>query len=188
MLVELKINKDLVNDWNENLDRCIREYKDPDGYFESQRIKEDHKDSDIFFPLNMDEEFPDAPKGFVIAGLNFTFQIKAISNVKIINEFNDFMPDKSDKVQDWSNTRANYGVCDDEQQILKRYPELITSDKKFVVIITPIHKEGQPEQGGWRWHKWGSYIGIQNSQSEYIYDEPEIDRVLLFHIYSVEMI
>lgn len=82
--------------------------------------------------------------------------------------------------------RECYGVCDNVQQILDHYPELQSSeDREFVVGITRIRKEEQPEWGGWRWHKWGEYIGTQSPQCEYIHDEPEIEEVFVFHIYEV---
>ena len=33
---------------------------------------------------------------------------------------------------------------------------------------------------GWRWHKWGPYIGTQDPQCEYLADEPEIKEVFVY--------
>lgn len=77
-----------------------------------------------------------------------------------------------------------YGVCDTVEQVLEKCPELEASNRKFVITVTPIIKSKQPPEGGWRWHKWGEYIGTQDPQCEYIYDEPHIERVLCFHIYE----
>jgi len=49
-----------------------------------------------------------------------------------------------------------------------------------------IRKDLEPTDGGWRWHKWGEYIGTQNPQMEYIHDEPEIEKVYVYHIYELE--
>ncbi|MHA1169977.1 MAG: hypothetical protein ACTSRU_19285 [Candidatus Hodarchaeales archaeon] len=84
---------------------------------------------------------------------------------------------------DWTNYRDNYGVCDNIDQILKRYPELEQPDRYFMVTLKEIRREDQPDRGGWRWHKWGEYIGDQKSEHEYLYDE-EIDSVICFHIYE----
>lgn len=78
-----------------------------------------------------------------------------------------------------------YGVCDNVQQILDQCPELEAStDRQFLITVTPIVRANQEPQGGWRWHKWGEYIGEHNPQHEYLYDEKDIDQVLVFHIYE----
>ncbi|MGG1671524.1 hypothetical protein ACIFOE_12895 [Paenibacillus sp. NRS-1783] len=79
-----------------------------------------------------------------------------------------------------------YGVCDHYEQILNLAPEIINSEKKYVIGLTLVKKEWEPEDGGWRWHKWGEYIGNQSPQCEYIYDEPEIEQVYCYYIYEIE--
>lgn len=79
---------------------------------------------------------------------------------------------------------GSYGVCDSVEQLLSACPELEAPGREFVVTVTPIRKDAEPDTGGWRWHKWGMYIGTQNPQCEYIYDEPSIEEVLCFHIYE----
>jgi hypothetical protein len=78
-----------------------------------------------------------------------------------------------------------YGVCDTYKQILEQYPGIITSDRKFVISITPILKENQSKKGGWRWYKWGSYIGKHTPITEYLYDDPSIDKVYVYTIYEL---
>ena len=80
--------------------------------------------------------------------------------------------------------RGAYGVCDSLENLLDVYPELKNSDRQFVVSMTKIDQDEQDEEGGWRWHKWGDYIGTQEPTTEYIYDEPLIKRVYCFHIYE----
>jgi hypothetical protein len=77
-----------------------------------------------------------------------------------------------------------YGVCDNLEQLLEACPELEAPGREFVVTLTPIRRENQPSSGGWRWHKWGKYIGTQDPQCEYLYDENDIDEVFVFHIYE----
>jgi len=79
----------------------------------------------------------------------------------------------------------NVGVCDNYQQVLDKWPIIETETRKFVMSITPIVKANQPPQGGWRWHKWGDYIGVHQPQCEYLYDEPQIDKVYVYHIYEI---
>lgn len=74
------------------------------------------------------------------------------------------------------------GVCDNLQQLLEYVPEVISSERKFVITLTKILKRNQSPTGGWRWHKWGPYIGTQNPQHEYLYDEENIKEVFVYHI------
>lgn len=81
-------------------------------------------------------------------------------------------------------TTGPYGVADSVQQILDANPELRDPDRKFLVTVNRLRRSEQPEEGGWRWHKWGEYIGTREPRCEYLYDEPEIEEVLVFHIYE----
>lgn len=84
--------------------------------------------------------------------------------------------------EDWPD---DFGVCDHWSQVIERWPELLTDPRRFVVTVTPIRKTDQTASGGWRWHKWGEYIGTKDPQYEYLYDEPDIDVVYVFHILEV---
>lgn len=77
-----------------------------------------------------------------------------------------------------------YGVCDDAQQLLDHCPELLAPGRFFIVTLTPVIRENQPPVGGWRWCKWGQYIGMQNPEHEYLYNDTHIDRVFCYHIYE----
>lgn len=79
-----------------------------------------------------------------------------------------------------------YGVCDNPQQLLARAPWLETDERRFVVSFVKLDKADEPPEGGWRWRKWGEYIGTQSPQCEYLADEPEIETVYTYHIYEVE--
>ena len=82
---------------------------------------------------------------------------------------------------------VKYGVCDDYSQILERYDGLLNNpNKNYVIGLSVVEREKQPLDGGWRWHKWGEYIGNQNPQHEYLYDDVHIDRVYCFHIYEID--
>ena len=77
----------------------------------------------------------------------------------------------------------SYGVCDYPEQVLDKFPELRTSKNEYVITFTMVSKALEPAEGGWRWHKWGSYIGDRAPQCEYLYDEPEIDIIYVYRIY-----
>lgn len=65
---------------------------------------------------------------------------------------------------------------------------LRNSDRKFAVGFNPIEQDPENPGGGWRWHKWGSYIGKHDVQYEYLDDEDLSDigqnYILCFHIYE----
>jgi hypothetical protein len=80
---------------------------------------------------------------------------------------------------------AKRGVCDSWEQVVEHH-RLGEDIRKFVVTLTPIDRATEPPSGGWRWHKWGPYIGTQKPQCEYLYDEPLITRVYVYAVYEVE--
>ena len=82
---------------------------------------------------------------------------------------------------------GKYGVADNYNQVLKKYKEMLMNpDKNYVVSYIWIHKLEEPAQGGWRWHKWGEYIGIHKPEHEHIYDEADpIYSVICYHIFEI---
>ncbi len=94
-------------------------------------------------------------------------------------------------VEHCSNTLVDewiaFGVCDNYQQIKDKYKSLLEDcDKKYVIIMNTVTRENQSAEGGWRWHKWGPYIGNQNPQHEYLYYDTHIDKVYCYHIFEIE--
>lgn len=86
------------------------------------------------------------------------------------------------------NWISEYGVCDTYQQVLDRYPILLDESRAFIITLVSIKKSEQSPSGGWRWHKWGEYIGTKNPQYEYLFDEgPDIEEVFTYHIYELCM-
>lgn len=81
-------------------------------------------------------------------------------------------------------TFQEYGVCDNVEQIFKFY-DFERDPRKFAIFLTPMYKEDQPSRGGWRWEKWGPYIGNKKSTADYLYDEDYIDMVYVYHIVEV---
>lgn len=85
----------------------------------------------------------------------------------------------------------SYGVADNASQVLDYYDSICkehseyVEDKEFIIILTPMFRNKQPEIGGWRWHKWGPYIGEFEHKCEYLYNEEGIDYVLCFKIVEV---
>lgn len=84
------------------------------------------------------------------------------------------------------NYEPGSGVCDDPDQFMELYGSILgCEDRWYVVGFTPVYRDSQPPEGGWRWSKWGPYIGRYEPQAEYLYNEPEIERVYCFHITEV---
>lgn len=84
---------------------------------------------------------------------------------------------------------SEYGVADSPEQALAYAKKhLADSSKNHCVFVTHITKDAaNAGQGdGWRWHKWGEYIGTGTPTMEYLDDEPLFDTgVYVFHIYEV---
>jgi hypothetical protein len=92
--------------------------------------------------------------------------------------------DKRDALTVWreKGNLSSYGVCDGVENLLTHadYSAILQGPRQFVIFLTEIRREDQGE-GGWRWHKWGPYIGAYEPQYEYLADE-SIDRVFVFNI------
>jgi len=90
-----------------------------------------------------------------------------------------------------TNWVVQYGVADNVDQIKEFYKKQIKNKKEsFVIVITPVYqdKENKGKGGGWRWHKWGEYIGVLDPQREYLDDEDfgdDFKYILCFHLYYV---
>lgn len=80
---------------------------------------------------------------------------------------------------------SDSGVCDNPQQVVDRLG-LVAHPSKLFVSFVHLKKEEQDPERGWRWHKWGPYIGDQKPQCEYLYNEPEIKEVYTYHVYELE--
>jgi hypothetical protein len=80
----------------------------------------------------------------------------------------------------------SYGVTDSLAQLLAAArEEVVEGPRIFLITLTPVVRQKQTPSGGWRWHKWGPYIGIQlRSGCEYLYDEPAIDLVYTYRVYE----
>lgn len=104
------------------------------------------------------------------------------STAPSIGEYNPYPADINDDIP------FSYGVCDNYEQILEKIPQLVSDpNRKFFIILKEILKSEQSKHGGWRWCKWGPYIGTQNSVADYLFDEPEIEKIICFQIHQFEI-
>ena len=79
------------------------------------------------------------------------------------------------------------GVCDSPDQFRDHDVGkwIIGAEKGYVVSFSKIVKANQSPEGGWRWDRWGPYIGVHEPKCEYIYDEgDEIQEVYCYYIYE----
>ena len=68
-------------------------------------------------------------------------------------------------------------------KMIERYP-----DYKLVLLMTPHVNTKDCSWGGWRWHKWGEYIGVHEPLHEYLSYEQGIDYVLSYSLEIVKKI
>jgi len=134
-------------------------------------------------------------KGVYLTHLNWKFDIQEwITDEYPFDPFMKLPPDTptDDRIElfnsiDWDKKVQDYGVCDNWQQILEQWPEIESDPRSFIISLAEMRREDQPASGGWRWHKWGTYIGTQKPEHEYLYDDKHIDSVFCFHIYEVSV-
>lgn len=103
------------------------------------------------------------------------------------NIFNCKPDNDSNEIACWDGVLTVYGVADNLDQIKNYFKDVINNPNvNFAISFVRLKKENEPKKGGWRWHKWGEYIGMQNPQCEYLADEPEIEEVLVFHGHFIQ--
>ncbi len=64
-----------------------------------------------------------------------------------------------------------YGTSDHPKHINEKIKSRIRklsedTGRKFHIEISMVFKKNQPESQGWRWSKWGKYIGETERQAE----------------------
>ncbi len=97
-----------------------------------------------------------------------------------------FDEDQNEDPDDRWNYPGAYGVCDSVENLLQKIPLLKESRRHFVITVKTVRRDpsNRGKGGGWRWHKWGAYIGDQKPTTEYLDDEPEIEAIMVYHIYE----
>jgi hypothetical protein len=125
--------------------------------------------------------------GIYLTGFNFSplsyFDFSEVSDNPKIEEYDSFNYCRGD------DFKSQYGVADNIEQIKNYFKEVIEdTNRKFFITVTPVYQNKLSEGGGWRWHKWGEYIGELNPQCEYLDDEDfgaDFQYVLVYHLYEV---
>ena len=80
-----------------------------------------------------------------------------------------------------------YGLADTHLQILEYFKEspFIKTDIPYCVLMQKVFRIMQPEHNGFRYHKWGPYIGEQELLHEYLADDTHIDKIIIFEFCSL---
>lgn len=160
-----------------------------ENYSEDIILEEDSKGLDI--------------TGIYMSDLNGHYDIEELTNFNEVDEFElidkyKFFPmngvsDNASQVKNYLNKIINIylnGTSKDvyffEGQglfnLIKNEPNY-----QFILLLTPIiNKHDKSSWGGWRWHKWGEYIGKHNPQYEYLDHETGIDYVLVWKLCPIE--
>lgn len=188
MIIKLELNSEKVKQYNQRI-RELRE-KHPEFHWKEIEKLEDafclyprmlrDKAWMKYKPIAKDHRPSVEMQGIYVCELNSSYKIQQLTNYKEARDF--------DSPLYW----CSHGVSDNASQVLDYYKHLLTvygdymNNHKFVILMTPIFREDQPKSGGWRWYKWGQYIGDFESKCEYLYDEEGIDYVWVFKILEVE--
>lgn len=188
MLIKLTLNNKKVEKYNQRMRELKIKYPDL-PFREIEKLEEmfcpyaqmiTDKGWAKYKPVAKDNRPLVDLHGIYVCGLNDEEILESITDYKVVNH-NSYLY--------W----CKYGVADNASQVLDYYEHFLLTNysdymnnHKFIIKMTPIFKENQPEHGGWRWHKWGEYIGDFISKCEYLYDEQGIDYVWVFAILEVE--
>lgn len=87
----------------------------------------------------------------------------------------------------WVSGPKSYGICDNMEQVVLKWPQLEWCDEKYLIYGHEVHKKHQAEQG-FRFHKHGWYIGTHEDVEhyEYLKDHPTLEYVWVYHILEIK--
>lgn len=187
-LVELTISDKGIKAYNKNIKRCIKEH--PQHFSEKDLIE---SLDDLIAPY--ESVLADSECQKIISDVkdNLT-DFKGVYMCRQLEHYIEYL---NEKITDNDNFyfvnkyhMSCYGVADNASQVIEHFKaienEMGIDFGNCVICLRPIRKDQQPSDGGWRWHKWGEYIGVKKPQCEYIYDEDDsIKFVWCFHLYSI---
>ena len=151
-------------------------------------LTKEQKHNSEYIP-QCDEAWMQFGIGIYQCNFNFNFcheeflEFDNMGNIPFAQSYEVFAP---------SYLKAQYGVGDSIEQIKEYFKEEIEDpNRKYFIAVTPVFqdKENKGKGGGWRWHKWGEYIGKLEPKCEYLDDEDfgdDFEYVIYFHLYEVK--
>lgn len=120
-------------------------------------------------------------RGVYEAHFNFDKEIEDL----IVEDYPRF-DDMSTKY-DGDQWFSSFGVVDHWSQLPLK--ALDADSRNLLVYLGHIRRADQPERGGWRWHKWGPYLGVHSPETsndfEYLYDAIDVVEVWTYHVVEV---
>lgn len=154
--------------------------------------------SENYSNLILEEDDPNLDTtGIYLEALNARHHIERLTDYKTVNPM-------SNKYLYTVNT---YGVADNATQVIRRLENSLKTyfygndfddefylgkslvkmielypEYKLVLLMTPHMNTKDCSWGGWRWHKWGEYLGVHEPQHEYLSYEKGIDYVLSYDL------
>lgn len=126
-------------------------------------------------------------RGVYEAHINFD---KEISNL-IVDQWPSFHNYESLEWDRWieytGNPAASFGVVDHWSQLPLK---ALNADPRNLLVFLGRHRRAdQPERGGWRWHKWGPYLGVHapevSTEHEYLHDATDVVEVWSYCVVEV---
>ena len=160
--------------------------------------------SENYSNLILEEDDPDLDTtGIYMEALNARHHIERLTDYTTVNPMGD----------KYLYTANLYGVADNATQVIRHLENSVKTylfgndlqddfflgralvkmielypEYKLVLLMTPHVNTKDCRWGGWRWHKWGEYIGVHEPQHEYLSYEKGIDYVLSYDLEIVKKI
>ena len=114
---------------------------------------------------------------YIVPGHNFIEEM--VNNVTRQHARSEYDKESYESGDVW----CSFGLCDNASQAIQFY-----NDRKakggfpgnHIITLTYMGKNS-----GWRWHKWGRYLGNFEPSREYFEDEEGIEAVWSFHIIRI---
>jgi hypothetical protein len=205
--INLEINAEKLKKSNERWEELKQE--DP------ERFKGDDFSNSMFQPwklvnsenfteLILEEDDPDLDTtGIYLEFLNARHHIERLTDYETVNPMGN----------KYLYIVNQYGVADNATQVMRRLEQSLKDylfgnnldeeyylglslvrfmelypEYRLVLLMTPHVNTKDYSWGGWRWHKWGEYIGVHEPQHEYLSYEQGIDYVLSYDLEIVKKI
>lgn len=126
-------------------------------------------------------------RGVYEAHFNFDKEIEDL----IVDDYPSFHLYEAGEWDRWieytGNPAESFGVVDHWSQL--PLAALDADPRNLLVYLGRIRRADQPERGGWRWHKWGPYLGVHSPETsndfEYLHDAIDVVEVWTYHVVEV---
>lgn len=174
-MIVLESNPDKILDYKKRTEEFLKENPDCEGH-----IRVPNHLHDMFRPYgDWVNDFTENDKEELRVVED---DLTSFDGFYITADHNDHYRIKYFTDYDTEDHLYHYGVCDNASQIIHQ----IETPENSIVLMTPVFQENEPEWGGWRWHKWGKYIGVQDPQCEYIHDEENVRMVYCYSVVTLK--